>query len=235
MSNSNENDKQPPSIDDSLLPEALTEHQLNIINGTMLGDACITNGHKNRKYQYEIKQRIDRQEYLESIKSDLTPFVQRITTVSSQKPIRAEDGSISRSNNDRCYAARIRSRSSWLFTDLREKWYLTPHEKRPKKIVPDDLVLNWQIVAFWYCDDGTCQHDRRQIDFCSHGFDAENNDKLVQKLAYLNLNATMQKDGNKFRIHISNRHYDAFLENVSPFIKWDCFQYKARSLRHGTA
>lgn len=206
------------------LPSTLTEHQFNIVAGTLLGDACITNGHNNKKYQYEIKQRIDRIEYVRYIKEQLNPFSSAVRTVKCKKPIKI-NGHIQRSNIEFCEAARVRTYSSDVFTKFRQKWYEEQHVQ-PKKVVPKDLKLNWTIVSFWFCDDGTVRHNRKEIGFCTHGFSLEDNEFLLSELEELGVKATINRDNSKYRIRISNKSYLFFMNMINNLIHWDCFYYK---------
>lgn len=189
------------------LPKELTGEQLDVVEGTMLGDATIN----SKSLYYCLSQRITNQEYVDHVAAVLHPFVSQCDTV----PANPE--------SKRLNATRyVRTITSPIFKKLRSEWY-----KDGKKIVPPLLKLNAKKVAYWFCDDGCNLAHRKRISFATQSFDRTEVGYLVDELKTLGIRSTMGKCvSGKPIITVWQRDYLLFLDMIKPYIVWDCFAYK---------
>jgi hypothetical protein len=90
------------------------------------------------------------------------------------------------------------------FNDLYEKWYVNE-----RKITPNDLVLDWEVIAHYFIHKGYNNVNRRTIVLTK-------NDLIISKFNNYKIY------GNKIYI----KDYYNFINNIRPYIPWKCFQYK---------
>lgn len=198
----------------------------NIIIGSLLGDAYLEKGKRNTRAGFKLKLTATKVEYLEKIQDTLSESVQyRITYEKNRKPSRVNGKichDIQHWNGEFCYAAILRSRCDEEFTLLREKWY---HNRI--KVVPRDLVLNSEIVAHWFVQDG-CNNitsNSKGAAFCTNGFSESDVDFLIERLKIdLDINSKRYKGP---IIRVAARSYFNLINLISPYIKtFSCFEYK---------
>lgn len=208
------------------LPVQLNQQQTNIVNGILLGDAWIfKTGGKNAslRCEHSIKDR----EYVDGIYKLLQPFSKSITTRNGRTTV----------INDRKVVGGatclFNSIASPIFTELRNQWYFNS-----KKIIPTHLNLNFETVAYWFCDDGCnyeCKYKKSKFNkryglFCTNGYDLSQVEYLVSQLSILKVNSRIkfQKSNNckQPMIIVNNDSFNYLINNIKPYIPWVCMQRK---------
>lgn len=205
----------------------MTNNQNEIIIGTLLGDACITNGSEHKNYLYEFSQKVDKEDYVKYIYSELANVGGKIRYRKRKKPIRI-DGKIvhPKDTNDYTYSCEFRTRSNIVFTNLRTKWY-SKWNGKAFKIVPRDIILNWRIMAFWACDDGGNRPDRKEYYISTQDFSETDVEFLINKIKTdLLITANINHKDNKPIIRMGVEDYDKFVKGINPFIPVKCMSYK---------
>jgi hypothetical protein len=189
----------------SAKPTFLTDVQLDIINGTMLGDGRVSD-----LGQYFFKQKIASREYVEYIANALSPFSSPLKEGTAQL-----GGCIF--GYVYFYLPRLD-----LFTRLRRLWYTDQRTKT----VPADFVLNSRTLAFWYCDDGCNYQPKRQIRISSESFCESDIDRLRQMLLDMGILTYSKPTRSGIVIGIRPKSYYDFLDLVREHIPFKCFAYK---------
>jgi hypothetical protein len=154
-----------------------------IINGTLLGDACIQfDNYKYKKYfSYKLSAR-DRN-FLEWVKLlfEKSELSNCWISVENKNPTKF------------ALYFYINSCPYKQLLKLRNKWY-TQVNGKTKKIIPRDLQLNSTVLLHWYLGDGSLirrKNDSDRVPFivlATNTFSKEDIDFLIQKLKELNLN-----------------------------------------------
>jgi hypothetical protein len=189
------------TMDENLV---LTVDQYSIINGSLLGDGSIA-VQKSGSCGFAKNQAVRRREYLDWHMKELHPFSSSV------------NDSWNWAEGKRYRRSRFITHVHELFKGFRNKWY-----PEGKKIVPKDLQLTPLSLAIWYVDDGyNCSPDGI-ISLHTESFDDEGKEHLVKELAKLNINAYVYR--RVIKIKVSSYH--DFIDLVSPYVLWNCYQYK---------
>jgi hypothetical protein len=189
----------------------MTDLQFDIINGTMLGDACI-----KKEGRYRFKQCIAHEGYVEHIRQALKPWATHLAKCFEKKPNNIDGKVINLEhwNGEYLEACYFYTVTNQIFKDLRSKWY-----KDSKKIVPKDLILNPRMMAYWFMDDGSNSPKKRQVYFATEGFLQKDSGYLILQLSRLGIKATQQKDGKGgYKTAVSCKHYFDFIDMISPYV-----------------
>lgn len=204
------------------------EKQINAIVGSLLGDGSLTKLATPKTNSAFVKsQKLESREYLYSLYELLSPH-------SSSFSERVKDAGFGAGKPFVAFQTR---RHEYL-TDLRLKWY------RPFKKVPSDLKLNPEILAWWFCDDGTNTWKCRRATIYSQSFSKEENHFLVDKLQEIGIQSevgkTYDNSGSGCCIDFSGNGYHDLLDMIRPLVNsWECMRYKVdlhgakRGLRRG--
>lgn len=201
------------------MPSQLTREQQDVVYGCLLGDGGIFDG------LFEMRQSIEKEDFLKTIKQILGPLFSKMDYGQSRKPSRI-GGIVSHALVDwkggYSHWCRLRSRKNNIFHEIRELFY-----RDKEKIVPEHLLLNWKMVAYWYCCDGTNDIKGKRAIFCTDSFTKQDIELLIAKMSRLGLECTFVPS--KKRIAISSKQYDFFQQNIEQHIvHWNCFQHKMR-------
>jgi hypothetical protein len=206
----------------------LSEKQLDLIIGNLLGDGCITNCRRPngvpRNGHFEINQKSTKIEYLEFIYRTLHPYSKSPTFKTSKAPIR-KNGKVIHKHNEptkTLRSGRVRTCASELLTKMHSKWYVDCGDKY-KKIIPPDIELNWRRIAFWFCDDGGGRSNRQEITFSTNGFDVLSRTRLRNELKNFGITTSEWADG---RICVVRNQYKTIIDKIKSLIPWKCFQHK---------
>jgi hypothetical protein len=202
----------------------LSNEQQEIIIGSLLGDASITQENKNARF---VKpQAARRYEYLKWMHDTLSPYSCSIIEIQSPA-LKCVKGEIIRSWK----FGTLKSYCSYshchpVFTKLREEWY-----PDSIKIVPQNVVLTPRIIAIWFCDDGSMSTKNRKIKLSTNAFSVDENNFLVNQLRTFGIESQIyfvkNKGGLQPTIHIFEpKSFTNFITIVKPYITLDCFQYK---------
>lgn len=199
-------------------PTYFSELQCDLLTGTMLGDGSLPHKQKGRYTCFSYEQTCTRRGYIEHIFDVLTPFTDRTKI----RPVVCDKTKYGKG----IYTVlKFRSMCHPLFSQMRAHWYDDPHAVRAKKIVPEDLQLNWRAVAYWFADDGHRRKNRaKEIVLCSENFTTKQNEFLLANLEKLGVVGTISK---RNRIRIVSKHYFDFIDAVYPHLSGiDCLKYK---------
>lgn len=149
--------------------KTLSEQQHNQITGLMLGDGYLNKQRINASLKVRRAQ-VD----VEYLKYQHNIFKEFCT----DKAFFTKTDIDPRSGNEIRYSV-FSTLSLLVFTEYHNKWYkLNQETGRYIKTVPNDLVLNSEIVAGWFCDDAHIKntldsHCRFIINFATQGFTKE--------------------------------------------------------------
>lgn len=199
-------------------PKELSDHQQDIINGTLLGDGTV---HKQGRYKF--CQCDDHKGYVDYFCEVMKPFTREVKDRLDEKPNNKNGKVLDLSCWDGEYlkAWYVETITSPIFKELRKKWY-----PDGEKIVPRDLVLNARTIAYWFMDDGVNNQKKRTASFCTQGFTTDDIDFLINQLEKLNVKSTRQRSDTKFIIAVSCKDYFNFIEMIEPYVTIECMRYK---------
>lgn len=211
----------------------LSRDQMERLLGNLLGDGTLSKiSGRVKNSRFSFKQAKIRSEYVEGRHSDFRQIARPIRIELSKKAAKIDGQWTHKINRDGFYeSVQFYTYAHEFFTELESKWYLRHDGKyvfnelgTRIKIVPKDLELTWQMVAYWFADDGQHRVSRREINLATNGFRLNDIEFLVGKLSILGIQSTIQKTG---VIYIKSVSYDAFITNITPFLTdFECLQYK---------
>lgn len=188
------------SLEGSVFPETLTDEEIQIIEGHLLGDASIVKANE-RTAAFSLRRQIRDKEYLEWTAHKLN----RLRPDEFISELSITDDRYGTTND----YANYKSSCKQILASIREKWYPKPDEI---KIVPRDLKLSSLMVAIWLCDDGCCAINKAagntsmKIEFATQGFTENDVEFLAQLL--------------RERYHTNDIFKQAAKLNVNGIMKW---------------
>lgn len=190
-------------------PNLLTQKQHEIITGNLLGDGSLSKlTSKSKNSLFEIKQKLDKSEYLKLLFEHYAPFSKNYSEGASFR------------KNKTSHWCKIRTISHPVFTQYRDKWY-----KDNIKIIPDNLKLTWQTAAFGACDDGS-NWGGRIFRLHTNGFTFKDTEKILEKVqSDLFVLGSINKINNKPVIVFCGDNAFNFMEGIKQFVP-DCYKYK---------
>ena len=221
----------------------LTNNQIEIITGSLLGDASIWHrSHANCKLTksqscLDICD-VDKISYMQWHINALHPYGNntigrrtsnlKITRGSSRnQPISTKTSEIQR----RSYV--FTTHCHPVFTELSKKWYATDtsgyiiKNGRRIKIVPNDIKITPLTLCVWHMDDGYANSIDGNITLNTQGFSWEECEFLSERLK-IDLDITSKvraKDGSQI-IYVPLKSYFNFIDIIKPYVEWNCFRYK---------
>lgn len=208
-------------------PIVLNAHQLEIINGALLGDGSMIihkNG-TNAYFAYLSKSK----EHVEYVCQDLLDFA-----VEGHEIAYSE---IYDNRTQRTYEQyNYRSIANSTFTEIYNKWYSS------KKHIPSDLILTPTVCLIWYLGDGTLASQstrtRGEIFLCTDSFE-KNEIETILLPQLSQFSPTLSQHGNnQYRIRIPRFYTKAFFDYIGPCPvkdyqhKWAYVEYKRKPLRY---
>lgn len=177
---------------------SLTQLQKSIIIGSLLGDGYlrIMPGRKNAFL--EINQSIAAKEYVD-------------WKFNALKNICNLEPKQRKGKNERI-AYRFFTRQHQELTELYRKFYIGK-----EKIIPSDLQLNPVILSIWFMDDGSrCTNSDFYLN--TQKFSIQDQEKLIEKLNQIGLEARLNKDKNYFRIRFLTQSIPKLKELMEKYI-----------------
>lgn len=176
---------------------SLSQAQKEVIIGTLLGDGYlrIIEGRKNAFL--EINHSYSEKNYVAWKYNILRKFV--------KSPPKLRRGNGAR------LAYRFYTRQIPYLTFLFKEFY-----DDKKKIIPPWLKLSSLILAVWFMDDGHKSYNTYYLN--SQQFNIKYQKSLIELLANLRIQATLNKDKSYFRIRIKQFSADKFRKLVKKFI-----------------
>lgn len=196
---------------------ALSEDQINVLYGALLGDGCLWKSKNglNAQFTYTSKS----QQHVKFVYDILGNGI-------SRQGIQYYEYVDKRTDKTYCrYLFRTEHNPS--FEKERLKWYLDN-----QKIVPKTLILNPRICLIWYIGDGAlCNSKNSQyIQLSTDCFSLDEVEFLCNQLSHFN--AKPMKQGEVYRIYIPHCKIKNFLQYIGdcPFedykYKWAVKEYK---------
>ncbi|MBI5732607.1 hypothetical protein HY967_01450 [Candidatus Jorgensenbacteria bacterium] len=191
------------------LQSLFSQHQLDVIIGSLLGDArleCRSIGKRNPiTARLRVHHGEKQKEYVFWKYKILKNFVGE------------EPREISWNNPKRKL-----QETSWYFhtKSIEEFGALYRYfYKDSVKILPDDIFsfLTPRMITVWFMDDGS--NTRESFTLNTHGFSTKEQKRIVEffRVQYA-INPTLVKDRTKFKLAIGRREYQKFLRLIEPFI-----------------
>ncbi len=184
---------------------SLTQYQLSIIIGSILGDGYIRVIDGRKDAFLEINHSIKAKKYVDWKYSALKNI--------SKSPPKE------RIIDEKRTAYRFYTKQHSELSNLFQLFY-----KNKKKIIPSSLVLNPLILAVWFMDDGS-KSRKHDVYLNTQGFSFLDQKKLLSKLRNLGLGARLNKDKKYYRIRFLKESVPKFNKIIYPYII-DSMKYK---------
>ncbi len=177
---------------------SLTQIQLSVIIGSILGDGYIRIIQGRKDAFLEINHSIKAKDYV-----DWKYSILKNICVSGPK---------ARIIDERRTAYRFYTKQHGEISALLEKFY-----RNGKKIIPSSLKLNPIILAVWFMDDGS---KSRQYDVYLNTQQFAMNDQktILAKLRGLGIKARLNKDKQYYRVRILKESIQKFNQLIHPYI-----------------
>jgi recombination protein RecA len=191
------------------LQSIFSSHQIDVIIGSLLGDAgleCRSTGVKNPvTARFRVHHGIKQKEYVLWKYEILKEFVSK------------EPREISWSNPKR----NLQEISCYFHTKSTKELGILYHwfYKNGVKILPKEIfnLLTPLIIAIWFMDDGSNNGESLTIN--THGFSKEDQARIVNYLQdSFSIKATIVRDRTKWKIAIGRHDYQKFLSIIEPYI-----------------
>lgn len=192
------------------LPERLTEQQYQLVIGSLFGDASITptGGSDTHHYNcyFRVGHRIEDKEYLLWKYHILEPFC-------SNKAIYTTKTKYIKKNGEHSVIMRMLTRTSPIFTELRETFY------DKTKISPEEKLyeLNDLGLAIWFMDDG-CYNKKRSM-LCTHCFTMEEKKGIASYFKSVwGISSGIAKDNSGYYTFFNTENTKKLVEIIKPYI-----------------
>lgn len=169
----------------------LSNNQLDIFNGLMLSDGCLSVSGSSVNANY-IQTTIDK-EFAENVAHVFHNLSSKIyLNDKSNKREKLINGKLV--NQKDLY--HVSTKRNLTLTDLYYKWY-----KNNIRIVPKDIIINPLTLLYWFYGDGTSWQSKKHnysssISLCTNNFQKEEVDFLNEKLHSLNIKGNVYKSSN---------------------------------------
>lgn len=176
---------------------SLTQLQLSLIIGSILGDGYIRVIPGRKDAFLEVNHSIKAKEYVDWKYSVLK-------NICKSKPKQ-------RNTNEGRVAYRFFTKQNYEITNLLNMFY-----KNKIKIVPQSLKLDPVILAVWFMDDGS--KSKSNVYFNSQQFSLADQNRLLHKLRQFGLKARLNKDKKYYRIRILKESILKLNQIIDPYI-----------------
>ncbi len=223
----------------------LSNEQLEILTGSLLGDGSLTTtGPPPKNYILQKTQSrkdargVDKRGYLDWHLKTMEPYscgTIRETT-SYHRVINYKDRSPSnvRTKKPTYFGYSFKTHCHPAFTEFAKKWYLRDangafvrHNRRRIKIIPNDIKLSPLSLCIWHMDDGYACAEDANILLNTQGFTWDECKFLSTRLKDdLDINSKVRKKDGKQIIYVGRKSYFDFINMIRPYVQWKCFQYK---------
>jgi hypothetical protein len=191
------------------LQSAFPSHQLDVILGSLLGDARLECRSKGIRASYTARLRVhhgDKQkEYVwwkyEILKDLVSKNPRKISCVNKKRNLKE-------------VSWYFHTKSLKNFGIIHEIFYKNGVKKFPTDIFP---IFTDKMLAVWYMDDGS--NNYTNITLSTHSFSLEDQNIIVDFLKNkYHINPTIVKDRKQWKISLGRKDYQKFISIVSPFI-----------------
>lgn len=221
----------------------LTSRQIEIITGSLLGDATLTKvGVISEKHSwanscFTVAHSEKQKGYVEWMYREMIPVSREITTRLSKSTV--IDGRTTSGGVPTYY---LETQRHSVLTEMERKWYsrdddgnyvyrISNGKKYRIKTVPMDLELTPLATAIWFFDDGYIRTPERNLWICTQSFSWDECEFLACQLHRLGISdAWVEWKHKKAKkhplIHIGCRSFMDFVEMVRQFLPSDDLAYK---------
>lgn len=206
------------------LPKELTPRQIEIINGSLLGDACLESIEtKNSNSRFIEKHGMEQLEYLQWKCDELKPFTTEVK-FGIDKAHKINGRMVTEKK-----FCKIQTIKHPIFTQLEKIWYNNRIKHVPKKINLTPLS-----ICVWYFDDG--YNSGENISIYTNGFGLEEVKLLIEKLKRNQIKNCHERQNQKERgckpeIFIKKSSCENFLKLIKNQIDVQCMQYKMKEIK----
>lgn len=206
----------------------LTELQISVINGGLLGDACLyksKTGNSNLIYSSNI------QSHTKYFQSFLNEYA---TNRYRNKP--KKEIIFDKRTHKHYTKYTFKTCNNITFSDLRNKWYSIDG----KKIIPNNLKLNPITCLLWYLGDGSLANNYKKketsyLKLSTNCFSTTELNKTIINQLY-RFNPKLYYSNNQPIILIPRKNIKKFLDYIGPCpfkeyeYKWNIFPYKNKNI-----
>lgn len=209
----------------------LTDRQLEIVTGSLLGDGTICTNFVDPNCKFQLTQSKSDKDGI-SKKTYFFWFVKEFIDLGCTVAPKAIKSSGILYKNKIYFQYVFNTRCNHLWNEIEKKWYVPRvdhHFFRRRKIVPLDLKLTPLILCVWMMEDGSNYSKDGNITLETQGFTPQEVDFLIARLDIdLGIKATKKKTKkkNQFRIFVGVKFQKKLIDIIKPHVEWDCFQYK---------
>ena len=191
------------------LQSAFPAHQLDVIIGSLLGDARLECRSKGIRAKYTARFRVH---HGYKQKEDVWWKYEILKDLVSKEP--REISWINKKRNLNEISCYFHTKSLKDFGIIHEIFYKNVVKKFPIEIIP---IFSDRMLAVWYMDDGSNNHGN--ITLSTHSFSFEDQQIIADFLkSKYQISPTVVKDRNQWKISIGKKDYKHFLSIVTPFI-----------------
>jgi len=207
----------------------MTNNQLDLIIGSLLGDGHLSKRGRAKNAMYKLKQSTKYASYVQYVYDALDEYVScGVRSYKARKPSKV-DGKICHLpehwDGEYCEHNYFWTKADPVFTELWEKWY-----DHNVKHIPEDLTLNEVILSHWFVEDGSnnVTKDSKGIFLYTNSFTEEDCELLSKKLKDdMNITSKVYMcNGPVIRV-VAGSYFD-FMNIVSKHVKkfGHCFSHK---------
>lgn len=207
-----------------------SQEQLEIINGSLLGDAWLSKFGTHRNSKLLHRQCCKLKNYTKWYYSKMKPFsVSNRKIYSKTRPV-CKNGIIEHVKVPKFLVGfETTTHANSIFTKLRRKWY--PNDI---KTIPDDLNLTPLTIATWFWDDGSNDISTMTATIAAQSFTESEIESLINKLKPFNLYPSIYlKTSSKTKkkqsiLKFRKDSYNNLIELIKPFLPHKCLAYKIK-------
>lgn len=216
------------------LETIMTNKQLELVQGHMLGDASLRKIKGASNSYYAEEHSIAQEQWLKWTQSELFPLCRQMYYGTQSLPVNQNYKIINHDANKKSKFCKIITVSTKQFTELENKWYLRDENGNYVldknewriKIIPKDLILTPFMLFVWYLDDGCNEYNAKQITISSQSFSEKENLFLINQICDLGLSCYIKPYRNQFIIKFRTKAYFDFMDLIKSFNPVDCMRYK---------
>ena len=177
---------------------SLTQLEISIITGSLLGDGYLRIVPGRSNAFLEINHTINQKDYVDWKYEKLKSI--------------CKTGPVSRKGNGKRVAYRFNTKQHPELTKFHKLFYVNN-----KKHIPENIRLDPLTLAIWYMDDGSkCRESDVYLN--TQQFDSKDQEKCMKMLSDLGIKSSMNKDKIYKRIRIIKNSIPAFFKIITPYI-----------------
>jgi hypothetical protein len=210
---------------------SLTNHEIEIIIGELLGDGNLTIDHRNIEFNglpyYRHSSKYEK--YLKWLSSCIPCLKWNETSIINHK-YEKKDGS-------QLISYRLRSQCHPDLLNIYKSFYIIENGEQ-KKIVPKDLILTPTMIRQWFIGDGSAgffstgtkkgkQNKAWQVYFSTFCFSEKEIEHLINQLSLYGIKSVKNRKKKGICIRISSESFDLFYDVIGK-CPVDCYSYKWR-------